>query len=486
MSQFLCTDNSDGFLETKSMKLTIFGITYSIVPEMTSIANKINSLIRDDNTYIFYIASDLHCPNDDDTILFVNIHSKNIYPVFLHVFNEMVEPYFGSVLSSFPFASVIKCDVTDYVICPKREIEAHRGLISSRYGIYLRGSTMYLCPDLSLDFETFSSKHSYSEKEVAEKSIIATKANNKSINTAAMPITTSIGSKAEQKQIEEKPINSIAKMSIGQSISVQAKKLTPDVRKANIRSFCEIDEDSLPLLLSQNKSLCVLNKKTGSVSLIELNSIYSNDLIGVKSEIDIIQLLGKCPIIAQDIKTIKVSDLRHVIKQYEKKKENVIARQMFSVVNGCLCITIPPADAISKGVNIKDCSIDLHRNASSNYENLRSAIKAYNHDTYFIYTTNGFFVAIVESQKKCKIISAETIYNEIPNAKSIGDIMAMFPDKMIVDGSCINIKNAYDVLAISRVPEKAFDICKDKTIIRDRFYGYDQSSKTIIYGDIQL
>lgn len=472
------------------MKLTIFGKTYSVVPEMTMIASKISTLIRDDDTYTFYIAQNQYNPSEDDTILLVNIRNKIVYPILLYVFDEIVEPYHESVMSSFPFASIIKGKAMDYVICPRQEIEKHHGRLTSRYGMYINSSTMYLCPDLKTDFDRFSTQYSYKGKEVSKNSIIATTHMSRSHsqlseNTALKSADPNRINLNHQQTSVSPPTSQFMTHPPIKSNALPLKQAgSNETGKVNIKSFCGITDDSLSLLLSKNDLLCVINKKTGVVSYFDLQSIYNNDLLGVKNEIDIIRLIGKCPTIAYDVQTIKIADLRHVIKQYDKKKENSATKQMFSMANGCLYITFSPLDIIAKEINIKNLAIELHKNANGNYEKLRSSIKAYNLDTYLVCTSNGFFVVVVDSSKKCKIISSTTIYNSFSNAKSIGDIMAMFPDKMIIDGTSIKIESESDVSSISKVPEKAFDICKNKTIVRDRFYGYDQPSKTIIYGDI--
>lgn len=479
------------------MKLTIFGRSYIVNPNMYPIANEISKLLNHDDTHIFYIAQNRMAASDDDSLLFVNIPMHSIYPIFLHVFNETVEPYADSVLNTFPFSSVIEAAPIEYKICPKSEIEARNGNLTNRYGYCMDRSTLLICPNLNAAFEPFSTIKEASKK--AERSsvrIATTKSSYKPMPKTQLPNADQMEQphtlRNDHAKSDMKPIGSSSitakptQKTIITPHQVQkpvAKPAPSTANTGNIKTFCRINEESVVLILSVNKEIAVINKKTGSIVITKFEDIYKNDLLGVNNESSLIKAIGRCPMIAYDVKTINISDLRHVIRLYEKRKDDAITNQMFAMQNGCLHMTIAPAALATSGMSIKNSAIELHKKAEPEYEKIRSAIKAYNSDTYLVLSQDGAFVMIAEKTKQAKVIPIKSIYDLIPTATTLGDLLAMFPDRMIINGSSISIRSESDVVAIAQVPDRAIALCKYKTTVRDRIYAYDPVSKTIMFGN---
>lgn len=468
------------------MKIVIFGRTYIVQPDMYRMGNEIAKLLNHDDTCLFYIASNKAKQSDYDTILFVNVERRVIYPVFLNVFNNIVEPYFGSLLDTFPYGAIIEAEPTEYIICDCDCLESiGKNIIKThRYGYTLDGEILKLCPDLNARFESFSTIKEFSPPSAAANTRLAeTQTNAKKIDISRKSEKVAPAQKATVSQSASPEISVRAsaapKLPEAKILKAEARIPYPDGR--NLKSYCGISSDSLTIILSTNKAIVVIDKKSGRIQTTEFNDIYKNDLLGIASEVDIMKTIGRCPTVTNEVKAVRIADLRHVMRHYEKRKDDGISKQMLSVQGGILYVAIIPNKIVKSGCSIKNCAIELHKNADGEYDKMRNTIKAYNSETYLINARDGSFFITAESNKSCKVLPIDVIYNQIADASSLGDIMASFPDRKIVDGDALGVKSSNDVVSITHVSERVIELCPKKVTVRDTSYAYDPASKTIMY-----
>ena len=121
------------------------------------------SLLHDDDTVALYIAQNRKQINDYDTILLVNTKRRTLFPIFLSIFNEMVEPYYTPLICSFPEFYIIESDAVDFAACDYRGISKLSQHVTNKYIAYaVVDKTLLIAPDLNETFAMFGNKRAIS------------------------------------------------------------------------------------------------------------------------------------------------------------------------------------------------------------------------------------------------------------------------------------------------------------------------------------
>ena len=249
------------------------------------------------------------------------------------------------------------------------------------------------------------------------------------------------------------------------------------------RKYCNINDDCIVITLVVNETIVVVNKKYGTVKYFTFESIISNELLGFATKEDILKCLNKTLNIAYDTKKVVITDIRHVIRLFEQRKENPATKQMIAYTNQMLYVALAPDNT---NASIKQFTIDCHKQAAVNYETLKTDLKVFSRDIYFVLSNNNVSaMCVFDGGKKAYDIKLDELYALYPDAKNIGDLMRMVPIEQIINGSFFDIDNTTDVLSVVPVPANVLGTTTTPYYtIKGMNYGYDPRSRVIMKAPI--
>lgn len=470
------------------MTITLYGRTYTI--KNNAMKTEMVSLLNDDNTVALYVAQNKNKVDDYDTILLINTVKRTIFPIFLSVFNELVEPYYMPIIYSFPAFYIIESNATEFVACDYTSVAKLRNCVNNKYISYaISDNVLMVSPDLTETFEMFGNKKSIREPIQTSRQMFYEKTvNAKRMASTAAQAEQKISPRVEQKPsahtIEEqtfkqRPVN------VTQAIPTSIMQKNNGSSRDNLFKYCEYSNDCFAILLSHNHALAIINKKYGTVKIVSFNELLENELIGYNDEPSIIREFGKIPSIMYNTDKVCLTDIRNIIRLFEQRKESPVTKQMVSYSNNALYCALASDDAIERQVTIKNFAIESHKNAVANYEKVKSVAKAYAKDVYCILTkTNIGIMVVSDSGKKANYLPLEEIYTAMPNVKNIGDIIRLFPIERIVDGTLFNIDTIEQVRSVMDVLPASMNLNANKYTVKGVHFGYDRNSQIIVKSPV--
>jgi hypothetical protein len=180
------------------MTVSIYGRSYNV--KRSALRSDFLNLIMDEDTFLLYIAQSKDQVNDFDTLLAINIECQKIIPMFLSVFNEMVDEYFIPIKYSCPAVYIINVDVANYIACDKSTISQRRNAMFNKYiGYVLEDDVLYICPTFACSFETFGTVTKYLQEKPREP---------KRTIIFETPLSKKDTVKVEEKPIVQRPMQS--------------------------------------------------------------------------------------------------------------------------------------------------------------------------------------------------------------------------------------------------------------------------------------
>ena len=485
------------------MQIILHGQSYIV--NNNAMKTETVSLLHDDDTVALYIAQDRKKINDYDTILLVNTKRKTLFPIFLSIFNEMVEPYYTPLICSFPEFYIIESDAIDFAACDYRGISKLSQHVANKYIAYaVVDKTLLIAPDLHETFEMFGNKRSVSlpQPKIEKQMIYETKierqqptitpqkvsqqpiphvqkpVQNQPNKTVTPIVTPSIQTHASPTQPLQRPVQKPV-----QQQSVPTKRTGPS--KENLLKCCEINENCTVLNLSSNREIAVIDKRVGTIKRFALDDLLANEMIGYYNELSLIMALGKSINIMYDTNKICFIDIRNAIRMFESRKESPVSKQMISFNSDTVYFVLASEDALNKQTTIKNFAIECHKNAVVNYEKLKSVTKAYAKDLYCIVTkTNIGILVVSDNGKKANYVPVDEIYNAMPELKNIGDILRLFPVEKIIDATHFDVENISQVKSIVDVLPASMNLASDKYSIKGINIAYDKNAQVIVKAPV--
>ena len=484
------------------MQIILHGQSYIV--NNNAMKTETVSLLHDDDTVALYIAQDRKKINNYDTILLVNTKRKTLFPIFLSIFNEMVEPYYTPLICSFPEFYIIESDAIDFAACDYRGISKLSQHVANNYIAYaVVDKTLLIAPDLHETFEMFGNKRSVSlpQPKIEKQMIYETKierqqptitpqkvsqqpiphvqkpVQNQPNKTVTPIVTPSIQTHASQTQPLQRPVQK------PQQQPVPMKRTGPS--KENLLKCCEINENCTVLNLSSNREIAVIDKRVGTIKRFALDDLLANEMIGYDNELSLIMALGKSINIMYDTNKICFIDIRNAIRMFESRKESPVSKQMISFNSDTVYFVLASEDALNKHTTIKNFAIECHKNAVVNYEKLKSVTKAYAKDLYCIVTkTNIGILVVSDNGKKANYVPVDEIYNAMPELKNIGDILRLFPVEKIIDATHFDVENISQVKSIVDVLPASMNLASDKYSIKGINIAYDKNAQVIVKAPV--
>lgn len=485
------------------MQIILHGQSY--VVNNNAIKTETVSLLHDDDTVVLYIAQNRKKINDYDTILLVNTKRKILFPIFLSIFNEMVEPYYTPLICSFPEFYIIESDAIDFAACDYNGISKLSQHVSNKYIAYaVVDKTLLIAPDLHETFEMFGNKRAVSlpqsniEKQMIyeakierqQPAITSPKVSQQPIphvqkpvqnqpNKTVTPIVTpSVQTHVSPMQHLQTPVQKPI-----QQQPVSTRKTGPS--KENLLKCCEINENCTILNLSSNREIAVIDKRVGTIKRFAIDDLLANEMIGYDNELSLIMALGKSINIMYDTNKICFIDIRNAIRMFESRKESPVSKQMVSFNNDIIYFVLASEDALNKQTTIKNFAIECHKNAVVNYEKLKSVIKAYAKDLYCIVTKTNIGVLVVsDNGKKANYVPINDIYNTMPEVKNMGDILRLFPVEKIIDATYFDVENISQVKSVVDVLPASMNLASNKYSIKGINISYDKNAQVIVKAPV--
>ena len=485
------------------MQIILHGQSYIV--NNNAMKTETVSLLHDDETVALYITQNRKQISDYDTILLVNTKRKTLFPIFLSVFNEIVEPYYLPLIYSFPEFYIIESDAVDFAACDYRGLSKLSQHVNNKYIAYaLVDKTLLITPDLNEQFEMFGNKRAISlpQPKIEKQMIYETTIERK--QTATQPVKTPTQpTPAVQHHIintPKKPVETTTSRNIPtQPVSPQrpiipaqktvqpqpspVKRTGPS--KENLLKYCEINDNCTILNLSCNHEIAVIDKHYGTTKRFSIDELLNNDMIGYDNELAMIMALGKSINIMYDVNKICFIDIRNAIRMFESRKESTVSKQMISFNNDTIYFVLASDEAISKQSTIKNFAIECHKNATINYEKVKNITRAYSKDVYCIVTkTNIGILVVADNGKKANYIVLDEIYNAMPELKNIGDILRLFPAEKIINGTHFDIENIHQVKSVIGVMPASMNLSSDKYTMKGVNIGYDRNAQVIITAPV--
>ena len=507
------------------MTVSIYGRSYNV--KRNALRSDFLNLIMDEDTFLLYIAQNKDQVNEFDTLLAINIECQKIIPMFLSVFNEMVEEYFVPVKYNCPAVYIINADASNYVVCDKATIKQRPNATFNNYIAYkLEHDVLYICPNLTNPFQMFGTETKYSsekpretkratlfEKLVSKKETRAEETlstasartaprpeprNIDTNNTAFNPTsvrehpterTVMASSSASQpirrpifEDIEDAPPTPSKTTGVIEQVKphmpVMAKE--PGMpKKERLYQYCEYDENCIVVHLVCNDAVAIVNKRNGFTNIVGLDDIIK--ALPEYTKQTALFDFGRCITFVYEVEALKVLDIRTLIRLFEDKKNDPVNKQLITYNNRTLSFALASEAALNEHLSIKDFAILSHREATAKYARLKEHYRAFSKNLYFIATNSTCGIILSSgSGKDNQIIPFEEIYEAFPECQNIGDIMRMFPVEYIIDASNINITAFEQVLGVTIVSEKTLAVCGFTYQIKDVKYGYDTRNKVIM------
>lgn len=463
------------------------------------------SLLHDDDTVALYIAQNRKQINDYDTILLVNTKRKTLFPIFLSIFNEMVEPYYTPLICSFPEFYIIESDAVDFAACDYRGLSKLSQHVTNKYIAYaVVDKTLLIAPDLNETFEMFGNKRAISlpqpkiEKQMIYETTIERKqtvTQSAKTQTQSPPVVQRPIVNTPTKPVEATPSRHIPIQPVPpQRPTIPAQKPvqpqpTPIKRngpsRENLLKYCEINDNCTVLNLSGNREIAVIDKRIGTIKRFNLDDLLSNEMIGYDNELALVMALGKSINIMYNTSKICFIDIRNAIRMFESRKESPVSKQMVSFNNDTIYFVLASEDALDKQTTIKNFAIECHKNAVVNYEKIKSVTKAYAKDLYCIVTkTNIGILVVSENGKKANYVPVDEIYNAMPELKNIGDILRLFPVEKIIDATHFDVENISYIKSVVDVLPASMNLASDKYSIKGINIGYDKNAQVIVKAPV--
>jgi hypothetical protein len=95
-------------------------------------------------------------------------------------------------------------------------------------------------------------------------------------------------------------------------------------------------------------------------------------------------------------------------------------------------------------------------------------------------------MVVFDAGKKAFDVSLEDIYKDFPEAKTVGDLMRMFPLEYIINGIALNIDKTTDIRSVVQVVPTMFSLSSTpKYTVKGQNFGYDDRMKVIIKAPIE-
>ena len=460
------------------------------------------SLLHDDDTVALYIAQNRKQINDYDTML-VNTKRRTLFPIFLSIFNEMVEPYYTPLICSFPEFYIIESDAVDFAACDYRGISKLSQHIANKYIAYaVVDKTLLIAPDLNETFEMFGNKRAISlpQPKIEKQMIYETTVERKqtatpSAKTQTPPVVQRPVVNTATKPVEAAPSRNVPIQPVApqrptipvqkpvQPQPTQIKRNSPS--KENLLKYCEINNNCTVLNLSGNREIAVIDKRVGTIKRFNLDDLLSNEMIGYDNELTLVMALGKSINIMYNTNKICFIDIRNAIRMFESRKESPVSKQMVSFNNDTIYFVLASEDALDKQTTIKNFAIECHKNAVVNYEKIKSVTKAYAKDLYCIVTkTNIGILVVSDNGKKANYVPVDEIYNAMPELKNIGDILRLFPVEKIIDATHFDVENTSYVKSVVDVLPASMNLASDKYSIKGINIGYDKNAQVIVKAPV--
>ena len=463
------------------------------------------SLLHDDDTVALYIAQNRKQINDYDTILLVNTKRRTLFPIFLSIFNEMVEPYYTPLICSFPEFYIIESDAVDFAACDYRGISKLSQHVTNKYIAYaVVDKTLLIAPDLNETFEMFGNKRAISlpQPKIEKQMIYETTIERKQTVTQSAKTQTQLPPVVQRpivntptKPVEATPSRNIPIQPVSpQRPTISAQKPvqpqpTPIKRnghsRENLLKCCEINDNCTVLNLSGNREIAVIDKRVGTIKRFNLDYLLSNEMIGYDNEFALVMALGKSINIMYNTNKICFIDIRNAIRMFESRKESPVSKQMVSFNNDTIYFVLASEDALDKQITIKNFAIECHKNAVVNYEKIKSVTKAYAKDVYCIVTkTNIGILVVSDNGKKANYVPVDEIYNAMPELKNIGDILRLFPAEKIINATHFDVENISHVKSVVDVLPASMNLASDKYSIKGINIGYDKNAQVIVKAPV--
>ena len=461
------------------------------------------SLLHDDDTVALYIAQNRKQINDYDTILLVNTKRRTLFPIFLSIFNEMVEPYYTPLICSFPEFYIIESDAVDFAACDYRGLSKLSQHIANKYIAYaVVDKTLLIAPDLNETFEMFGNKRAISlpqpkiEKQMIYETTVERKQTvTQSAKTQTPPVVQRPVVNTPTKPVETTPSRNVPIQPVApqrptitaqkpvQPQPTQIKRNGPS--RENLLKYCEINDNCTVLNLSGNREIAVIDKRVGTIKRFNLDDLLSNEMIGYDNELTLVMALGKSINIMYNTNKICFIDIRNAIRMFESRKESPVSKQMVSFNNDTIYFVLASEDALDKQTTIKNFAIECHKNAVVNYEKIKSVTKAYAKDLYCIVTkTNIGILVVSDNGKKANYVPADEIYNAMPELKNIGDMLRLFPVEKIIDATHFDVENISQVKSVVDVLPASMNLASDKYSIKGINIGYDKNAQVIVKAPV--
>ncbi len=469
------------------MQITLYGINYTV--KTNASISKFIRMIENEDTVVLYVTPNKKVVDDYDTILLINVHTQELFPMFLSVFNELVEPYYIPVIQTVPNVRIIESNASDFMICSMSSMNVVPKFTENQYIAYgTVGNTLYVCPDKTVSFARFTttpleaSKNTVPTQRVMIKEEIVS--NNKQ---SKQPYQPQLSYKPTEPKPMQRPQTSVSQpkhdFTPVAHVNVPAKPKHSGPSKENLFKYCEYKEGMLVIHLIANNALAFINKQTGVSKIVGIDEILSNPIIGFDDATVMVRQFGKVVTMMQDVERINVVDIRNVIRLFESKKDSSVTKQMISYSNKQLYIAFASDNALEKQISIKEFTISSHRDCQMSYEKLKEKTMCYAKDVYFIITQSDCGVIAAGSDPKKPIalqyIPLDKIY-DLTGASNIGDIMRMFPVEKIVDGNALKIPAMSHVKGVSAVSSDVLKLVANKYEVRNIVYSYDTRTEFIL------
>ena len=520
------------------MQFSLYGVDFESLDDQL---DNFIELLNSDDTTALYVTYDKNEIDDYDSIVLVNPKTKTLFPMFLLTFNESVNEYYTDLIDIFPDHAVIESNCTDFAVCDSYTIDAMKNVVKGSFVSHTTYENILVISVASdEEFEPFGSKKVLTK---IPKSTPRNKTNNaatvstprsqttqpistatqKPVSTIQNPVETTVDIKKQQpvsvklteepkvaapifviddeeeeELIIDKPVvqpepKHIYREPVQKPVykePVQKPKtveITPQLTKKvpsqkNLYSYCKYNEDVLVVNLMANKELVFINRITGYINRIKLQTILENDIIGYDNEMDIVKQFGKIPMIPHETKAVKLVDIRQIIKYLEPRKESPVTKQVIAYDAGMLYVAIPSKEALDEGQSIKGFTINCHKKSIELYEVLKIKTQSYSKTLYCLITMDGVGVAAVGAKGDLKLFTSEQILAYMPELNNVSDIIRLFPIDKIIDGSSISLSNPTNVSGFVSVPAKNILLLANQYIAKNMIYSYDTKSKTILYA----
>ena len=504
------------------MTVSIYGRSYNV--KRGALRSDFLNLIMDEDTFLLYVAQNQDQVDDFDTLLAINIECQKIIPMFLSVFNEMVEEYFIPVKYNCPAVYIINADASNYVACDNIELGKRSNAKFNKYiGYVLEKDILYVCPTFNSQFVPFGTTTKRLQEKVEEpkrrmlfekilgKNDTHVEQPKKEPTFASKPQVASTPVEEPRqvytppKRVETPPPIPVAKTDVQQpqqqirrpvfdlgeekdipsiiDVSTINKPVVPKDKgmpaKDKLFKYCSYDSNCIVINLVCNDAIGIVNKRTGQTSIIPLDNIVS--AIPEYTKQTAMMEFGRCITFAYEVNDIKLLDIRTLIRLFEDKKNDPVNKQLITYANKILSFALASEEAVNERISIKDFAIQSHKDAIAKYNQLKEHFRAFAKHIYFISTSTTCGIIMSSGTgKENQIISFDEIYEAFPECKNVGDIMRMFPVEYVLDASNLGISTFEQILGVTIVSPKTLAVCGTVYQIKDAQYGYDSRNKCIM------